>query len=231
MIQKNGHCITSSIEHPCVLAQFENHPNTTFLSPKEDGAIRAIQVEEALRPDTHLICIMAANNETGVLNEWEGIAALAGRHSIPFIVDGVALLGKASFKIPPGVTAMAFSGHKIHAPKGVGFIYLRKGSKLKPLILGGGQERSFRGGTENVPAICALAKAIELLPQAPLTLRDTFEKFLLEAIPTALINGTSPRVDNTSNIAFMGAEGESLLMNLDLNGIAASHGSACHQAP
>ena len=227
LIQKKGHCITSSIEHPCVYAQFENSSNTTFISPKEDGVITASQVASAIRPDTSLICIMAANNETGVLNEWVEIAALAERYGIPYIVDGVALLGKAPFSIPAGVTGMAFSGHKIHALKGIGFLYLRKGVKMTPLIIGGGQERSYRGGTENVPAICALAKAIEKLDANPHSVRDSFERLLLEKIPGVLVNGTGARVDNTSNIAFPGQDGESLLMNLDLNGVAASHGSAC----
>lgn len=219
---KKGHVISSAIEHPCVFAQLEQ---ATLLSPKEDGVITAKQVAEAIRPDTSLICIMAANNETGVINEWVEIAHLAEAHGIPYIVDGVALLGKAPFKIPRGVTGMAFSGHKIHAPKGTGFVYLRKGTKLTPLLIGGGQERNMRGGTENVPAISALAKAIELIDyKCP---RNLFEKLLLEQFPDVHINGTGPRVSNVSNVSFPGVDGESLLQNLDLNGIAVSHGSAC----
>lgn len=223
---KPGHVITSSIEHPCVHAQFEKHPNATHLSPKEDGVLTVQQVADSIRPDTTLICLMAANNETGVINEWVEIAHLAEKHAIPFIVDGVALLGKAPFTIPKGVTGMAFSGHKIHAPKGVGFTFLRKGSKIAPLIIGGGQERSLRGGTENVPAIWALAKAMELL-NIDSSLRDYFELKLRENLPDVLINGLGPRVSNVSNVSFPGADGESLLRNLDLNGIAVSHGSAC----
>lgn len=221
-----GHCVASSIEHACVFSHFENHPNVTLLSPGESGCITASMVEGALREETSLICIMAANNETGVINEWVEIAKVAEKHQIPYIVDGVSLLGKVHCAIPPGVTGMAFSGHKIHAPKGIGFVYVRKGAKIAPLILGGGQERGLRGGTENLPAIHALAKAFELFTYES-SLRDAFEQKILERFPSTLINGTGPRVGNTSNLSFPGQDGEALLMHLDLNGIAASHGSAC----
>ena len=177
---------------------------------------------------------MGVNNETGVKTDIQAIAAIAYEAGIPFLVDGVALLGKELFSIPLGVSAMCFSGHKLHAPQGTGFAFIRSNFKLHPLLTGGEQEFGHRGGTENVLGILSLAKAIEFLqaelPEASrrmLELRDKFENILLQELKNVSINGEGPRVVNTSNLAFSGVDGESLLINLDREGIAASHGSAC----
>lgn len=231
-----GHIITSNVEHSCVYATLKNIQDrpVTFLEPGSWGAVTAQAVRDAIQPNTSLIALMAVNNETGVKTDIQAIAAIAEEANIPFIVDGVALLGKETFTIPTGVSAMGFSGHKFHAPKGVGFAFVRARLKLQPLLSGGEQEFNRRGGTENVSGIVGLAKAVEILsaelPEASARmgrLRDHFEETLRKEIPSVKINGEGPRVVNTSNIAFPGMDGESLLTHLDLQGIAVSHGSAC----
>jgi cysteine desulfurase len=233
-----GHIITSSVEHSCVYATVKameaNGTQATFLSPGLWGAVTVDAVKAAIQSDTRLLAFMAVNNETGVKTDIEGIAALAEERGIPFLVDGVALLGKELFTIPTGVSAICFSGHKLHAPKGIGFAIIRKSLKLSPLLTGGNQENGHRGGTENITGIVALAKALELLkeelPQASQRmqkLRDYFEAELLSRLPNVHINGEGPRVVNTSDLSFDGVEGETLLAALDMEGVAASHGSAC----
>jgi cysteine desulfurase len=187
-----------------------------------------------LRKDTKLIVLMAVNNETGVKSDIEAIAAIAEESNVPFVVDGVALLGKEPFTIPSGVSAVAFSGHKLHAPKGSGMVFIRKRVKCTPLLFGGAQEFQRRAGTENLAAILGLAEAIRLLevelPSATKrmqALRDRLEEGIISSISDVTINGEAPRVVNTSNLSFEGVDGESLLMSLDLNGVAVSHGSAC----
>lgn len=230
-----GHVITSLCEHAAVYETLRALEDTgtrvTYLSPGPYGACTPDQVQEAITTDTRLIALMAVNNETGVKTDVEAIAAIAESHQIPCIVDAVQLLGKDLFTIPRGVSAMAFSGHKIHAPKGVGFIVCRKHLRLTPLITGGNQELGHRAGTENAPAIAALGIAVgmldALLPHALTTqerLRDMFESELADI---AEVNGTGPRVANTSNLYFPNTDAEGLLQALDLQGIAASHGSAC----
>lgn len=230
-----GHCITTDVEHSAVYQTVKGlKTETTYLSVSDWGAAKVEQVEAALRPNTSLIVLTAVNSETGVKTDIEAIAQLALMKKIPFVVDGVALLGKESFKIVEGIAGMAFSGHKLHGPKGVGIAFIRSSFKVPPLITGGDQEYSKRAGTENLPGIMGLAKAIELLsrelPQATermRMLRDRFEKGLKEKLGEIIINGEGPRVCNTSNLSFPGIEGETLLMALDMAGIAASHGSAC----
>jgi cysteine desulfurase len=233
-----GHIVTSSVEHSCVYATVKAMEaagtQATFLSPGLWGAVTFDAVKAALRPDTRLIALMAVNNETGVKTDIESIAALAEERGIPFLVDGVALLGKELFTIPSGISAICFSGHKLHAPKGIGLAIIRKSLKLTPLLTGGNQENGLRGGTENITGIVALAKAIELLnEELPLAsqhmqkLRDHFEAVLLSKLPNVHINGQGPRVVNTSDLSFDGVEGETLLTALDMEGVAASHGSAC----
>lgn len=236
--QRNGHIITSSVEHSCVYATLKEMEtkgcSISFISPGLHGAITPQQVIEALRPDTRMICLMAVNNETGVRTDFEEIASIADSKGIIFIVDGVALMGKESFSIPKGVSGISFSGHKFHAPQGVGCSFIRSGVKLHPLMTGGGQEYGRRAGTENILGILSLAKAIELLkeelPEASkrmLYLRDRFEQNLQTALSNVVINGEGPRICNISNLAFLGVDGETLLMSLDAAGIAVSHGSAC----
>lgn len=224
------HVITSSVEHASVYTAVKKMGcDVTFLNPGLFGAVSASDVLDAIKPETSLITLMAVNNETGVKTDISSIAEIAQERKIPFVVDGVALLGKEDFQIHPGISAMAFSGHKIHAPKGVGFIYLKSTFAIDPL-LGGVQEYGKRGGTENLHGIIGLAEAIRLLEKSSTiqiaTLRDKLEKVLL-AMEGVHINGEGPRVCNTSNVSFEGVEGETLLAKLDLAGVAVSHGSAC----
>jgi cysteine desulfurase len=238
LTSKRGHIITSSVEHACVISiceELERRGFTvTYLHPGEYGAVTPEAVVEAIQPDTVLITLMAANNETGVKTDIEGISEIAERRSIPFVVDAVSLMGKEPFVIPEGVTAMAFSGHKFHALKGAGLLYVKTGTDLAPLIIGGGQESGRRGGTENVLGIISLAKAIEILHQGQATfsfrmekLRNKLEEGLKAQLHDVIVNGKGPRIPNTTNLSFPGVDGESLLLNLDLAGIAVSHGSAC----
>ena len=176
---------------------------------------------------------MAVNNETGVKTDIAAIGAYAKSRGIPMIVDGVGLLGKELFTIPEGVSAMVFSAHKIHGPKGAACAVIRKNFPFLPLIIGGEQESGRRGGTEDLPAIVGFQTAIQLLertfPKAIYTMQEfrlTFEEEL-QTLGDVLINGDGPRVVNTTNLAFLGVEGEELLRELDLKGVAASHGSAC----
>ena len=232
-----AHIITSSVEHSAVYAPLKRKEmqgtNISFLNPGLYGAITPDSIEKAITPSTKLIVLMAVNNETGVKTDIEALAEIAKKNKIHFIVDGVALMGKEKFSLPAGVSAMCFSGHKFHALKGSGFTFIRKTLKIPPFILGGEQEHGKRGGTENLLGILSIAEAIKLLdselPNAALkmtSLRDKLEHSLL-LMPGVKINGLGPRVTNTSNLSFEGVEGETLLVRLDLAGIAVSHGSAC----
>ncbi len=232
-----GHLITSSVEHSAVyenaLFLQKRGVEVTFLAPGEFGAVQRDQVEKAITPNTRLIALMAANNETGVRTDVEAIAKLAEEKRIPFFVDGVALLGKEKFLIPRGVSMMSFSGHKLHAPSGIGMTFIRKAIQIPPLLLGGEQEAGRRAGSENTLGIFGLETAVQVLQEDEgvfdriRALRNYFEEELKQKIHGLLVNGVGPRICNTSNLYFPGADGESLLMNLDLKGVYASHGSAC----
>lgn len=234
---KTGHIITSPIEHASVFQVVQRYEklgfSVSYLDPGLWGAVDPQAVEQAINAETKLIVLMAVNNETGVKTDWESIAEIAQRHSIPFVVDGVALLGKEQFTIPLGVSGMFFSGHKIQAPKGVGFCFCRRGIKIEPMFFGGSQEFNKRGGTENLSGIAGLGAAIKIIfqDQPALTnhfkaMRDLLEKGLKEQLEVVL-NGLGPRIGNTSNLSFPGIDGETLLMRLDMAGISVSHGSAC----
>jgi cysteine desulfurase len=208
--------------------------DVTFLSPGKTGAVDVEALQAAIRDDTCLVTIMAVNNETGVMSDIERIADISQERDIPLVVDGVALLGKEEFSIPSGISAMFFSGHKFHAPKGIGMAFIRGDWHISPLLTGGGQEYGLRSGTENIPGIVGMASAINLLsnilPAASehmRTLRDYFEDSLKNNLQDIVINGSGQRICNTSNMAFLGVDAESLLMSLDMEGIAVSHGSAC----
>lgn len=216
--------ISSKIEHPCVLDAL-NRYDTTYLPVTAWGAPLPESLKNAITPDTGLIVLSAANHETGVLLDLEVIAKIAYDNSIPLIIDGIAYLGKTPFHLPEGVTAMGFSGHKIHGPTGTGFAFLRKGHKLRPLFSGGFQEKGYRPGTENLLGIIGLTKAVELLSNDAIAHMRKLQKHLEEALPN--INGEGPRVANVSNIAFPGTLAEELLILLDRQGVAISHGSAC----
>ncbi|MCH9610540.1 MAG: Cysteine desulfurase NifS [Chlamydiales bacterium] len=216
-----GHIITSSLEHAAVLEACRGK-EVTILEPKEGkGAIEPDQVEAAILPNTSLIVLMAANNETGIKSELQDFG-------IPLLIDAVAIVGKESWQLPDGICACAISAHKIHGPQGAGALIFDKRFPIKPLIRGGQQQRGLRGGTENMPAIVGFAKAVELMSWTQVSeLRDYFE----EQLHNALIHGKDqPRICNTSSVAFEGVDGEELLMQLDLNGFAVSYGSACSSA-
>lgn len=236
LMPASGHCISSDVEHSAVFNTIQSlkGPTASFLKTGLWGAVRPEEVEKAIRPDTRLIVLSAVNSETGVKTDIDAIAKIAQARGILFLVDGVALLGKELFQIPPGVSGMAFSGHKFHAPKGIGLTYLKSPLKLESLITGGDQEYARRAGTENLPGIVGLAAAIELLKKELPTasqkmqrLRDQLEQGLKSRLGNVLINGEGPRVVNTSNLCFPDVDGETLLMQLDRAGIAVSHGSAC----
>lgn len=227
-----GRVITSTIDHACVYETAKLLPDVVFLKPSDTGSIDPQSVKNAIIPGTSLIILSAVNSETGVMNDIEEIGRIALAANVPFFVDAAQIIGKESFSPPPGVEGFCISGHKFHAPKGIGALWLSPKIKLAPLMTGGGQEYNKRAGTENVLGIVAMAEAVRLLAEdEPFerirTLRDHFEAELGRLIPGLLINGTDRRVSNTSNVSFPGQEGEAILMNLDMQGIAASHGSAC----
>lgn len=233
-----GHIVTSSVEHAAVNGTMKMMEQigwkVTYLSPGAWGAVTPEALQEALQPETRLIVLMAANNETGVKTDITSIAAIAEEKNIPFLVDGVAILGKENFSIPSGVSAMCFSGHKLHAPKGIGCAFVRGNLKLRPLLAGGEQEYGRRGGTENVTGIVGFGEAVQLLstvlPESTMQmqrLRDKLEEEILKVLPNVIVNGQGPRIANTSNLCFSGISGEDLLHALDREGIAVSHGSAC----
>lgn len=231
-----GEIITSDIEHSAVIRTIEALKD---FSPKALpaglwGTIRPEQLRDAINPSTRLIALSAANGETGVKLDLEQIATIAHEHKIPLVIDGVALLGKELFSLPKGVSGIAFSGHKIHGPKGIGIAIARSTLSLTPLITGGGQEYGKRSGTENLAGIAGMAKAISLLEEefpegteTMLTLRSHFEAEIQKNLPRTVINGGGPRIPNTSSISFPNIDGESLLIQLDRVGIAASLGAAC----
>jgi cysteine desulfurase len=236
----NRHVITSAIEHPAVLApcaQLEREGVTvTRLNPDSSGRVKADDVRRALRPDTVLVSIMHANNETGAIQPVADIARAAHEAGVPLHVDGVQALGKVPVDMQElGADLYSMSGHKIYAPKGVGALYVRKGVRLAPVIFGGHHERDRRPGTENVPGIAAFGTAAELAArnlgietERLGSLRDRLERSILDRIAGAGVNGgRSNRTPNTSNIYFDGIDGEALVIALDLRGFAVSTGSAC----
>ena len=239
------HIITSVIEHPSVLNVCEDLEKrgirVTYLPVYENGVVRVSDVEEAISDDTVLISVMAANNEIGTLQPVAEIGkvvkALRGEgRKIWFHVDAVQAAGKIPLDVEEiGCDLMSVSAHKIYAPKGVGSLFIRRGTRLHQQNLGGRQERGIRGGTESVPLIVAFGKAAELA-EARLKddgrrlgeLRDALEDRVFERIEEAFLNGDrETRLQNISNISFSGVEGEALLINLDMQGIAVSTGSAC----
>lgn len=231
---KGTHIISSSLEHAAVMEALKySGCQVTYLDPEEGkGSISARQVERALQPNTSMIVLMAVNNETGIKTEIEAIARLAFEMDITFIVDAVASLGKEPIHFFEGISALCFSGHKIHAPAGVGLALTRSSFKAHPLIVGGPQQNGKRGGTENLAGIVGFAKALELIDSSCFEvmeqLRNRLEAGITKNLSDVLILGKDEkRIGNTSNMAFLGVDGETLLMNLDLAKLAVSHGSAC----
>ncbi|MBX7065988.1 MAG: cysteine desulfurase [Parachlamydiales bacterium] len=231
----SGHIITTSIEHSAIYKTLQaSKLEVTELPVGLWGAPLPEQIEEALRPNTSAIILSASNGETGVKIDLESIAQIAYNRHMPLFIDAVSYIGKEPFVLYPGVTAVALSAHKFHGPKGIGALYLRSSLKLRPEITGGAQEMGRRAGTENLAGILGLGEALDILKESQaqittqlLDLRIHFESELVREIPDIAVNGLGPRISNTTNIAFLGCDGETLLMQLDLAGIAVSHGSAC----
>lgn len=239
--QKKGkHIITSSIEHHAVLdtAQYLMHQGfkVTFLPVTREGLVRVEDVEEALTQETILISIMHVNNEVGTIQPIQEIGKLARERGIIFHTDAVQSVGKIPVNVDElNVDLLSASAHKIYGPKGVGCLYIRKGTRLQPLLHGGGQERKRRAGTENVPGIVGFGKAAELAgleleseAQRLKKLRDKLIDGVLSRIDEAQLNGDRQRRSPiNANFSFRYVEGESILLSLDMKGIAASSGSAC----
>jgi len=232
--------ITTRVEHPAVLAacrDLENHGYTVIeLSVDREGRLDLAELEEKLDDDTALVTIMYANNETGVIFPIDKIAEMVTGRGVVFHTDAVQAVGKIPLNLAKSsIDLLSLSGHKLHGPKGVGILYVRKGTRLAPFMVGGHQEAGRRAGTENVPGIVGLGKACELAAQnleeendKVKSLRDKLENTLLKMCPGSRLNGDREnRLPNTSNISFEYIEGEAILLMLDKFGICASSGSAC----
>jgi cysteine desulfurase len=247
LLHPGDHLITTSIEHSAILAAAERLAHrgvtTTFVAPDASGLIDPMDILRAVKPETRLISVMLANNETGVIQPVEEIGRIANQVGAFFHIDAVQGAGKIPIDVRRiGCHVVTISGHKMHAPKGVGAMFLRRGTPLDALLVGGSHERRRRAGTENVPGIVALAKAAELAMHSladgtidrMAALRDRLEAGILAAIPGTGVNGAGaagqavPRAANTSNIWFDNLEGEALVIALDLKGLSVSGGSACH---
>jgi cysteine desulfurase len=241
LVRGGDHLITTSIEHSAVLRAAERAQergaDVTFVAPRKNGLIDPEEIRNAMRPETRLISVMLANNETGVLQPVEEIGKIAAEAGAYFHIDAVQGAGKVAFDVRRfGCHLCSISAHKMHGPQGVGAMYVRRGTPVEPLMVGGSHERRQRAGTENVAGIVGLGKAAELAMESLddgtleriAALRDRLEAGILE-IPGTGVNGAgAPRVANTTNIHFEHLEGEALVIALDLKGVAVSGGSACH---
>ncbi|RMD60292.1 MAG: cysteine desulfurase NifS, partial [Nitrospirae bacterium] len=234
------HIVTTKVEHPAVknLCEYLNKHgyDVTMLPVARDGSINLDDLNDAIRDDTAIVSIMWANNETGVIFPIKEAAEIVKSKGVIFHTDAVQAVGKLPIdvkKVP--VDLLSISGHKLHAPKGIGALYIRKGVRFTPFIIGGHQENGRRGGTENVASIVGLGRACELCSshmdrENPVIkrLRDKLEEGILSSIPNAYVNGNREnRLPNTTNISFEYIEGEAILLLLDEYGICASSGSAC----
>jgi cysteine desulfurase len=246
LLRPGDHFITTSIEHSAVLRAADRvagqGTEVTFVDPLPCGLIDPAAIRAALRPNTRLISVMLANNETGVLQPMEAIGAIAAEAGAYFHIDAVQGAGKVAFDVRRyGCHLLSISGHKMHAPKGVGALFVRRGTPLEPLLIGGSHERRRRAGTENVPGIVGLGRAAELAMHSLAdgtidrlaALRDRLEAGVLRIAGTRVNGGWDgdqrvPRTANTTNIGFDNLEGEALVIALDLKGVAVSGGSACH---
>jgi cysteine desulfurase len=238
--RKIKHVITSAIEHVAVLdpcrALAKSGVDLTILPVDRGGLVNPEDVQRAVRPETVLITLMLANNEIGTIEPIEEISKIAAEKGIVFHTDAVQAAGKIPIDVDKlGVDLLSISAHKFYGPKGVGALYIRKGSQLAPLLYGGHSERDRRPGTEDVAAIAGMGKAAQLAQigmreesRRISSLRDRLERGLLDRISHSWVNGAqAPRVPNTSNLTFPFIEGESMVIALDLKGIACSTGAAC----
>ncbi len=233
------HIVTSVFEHHAVLHTCQALEKlgfeVTYLPVYENGIVKTEDVENAIREDTALVTIMYANNEIGTIQPIEEIAAICREKNVIFHTDAVQAVGHVKIDVhAQGIDMLSISGHKIHAQKGIGALYVRKGIPMTNLIFGGAQERNRRAGTENIPAIMGLAKAMELAntyieerAEKTSRLRDRLIDGLLKLPRTRLNGDRVKRLPGTVNVSIEGIEGESLLLMLDMNGICASSGSAC----
>ncbi|MGB6883045.1 MAG: cysteine desulfurase family protein [Candidatus Acidiferrum sp.] len=238
--QPTPHLITTTIEHEAVLnacqAAEKQGVSVTYLPVDREGQVDPEAVRRAIRPETALITVMHANNELGTVQPLEEIGRIASEHKVYFHTDAVQSAGKIRIDVNAlNVDLLSLSGHKLYAPKGVGALYVRSGTRLQQLLYGGHHQRGFRPGTENVAGIVGLGKAAEIArhslavdAQRISALRDKLERSLLERVPQIRVNGTAPpRTPNTTNIQFAGIEGEALVIALDLKGLSCSVGAAC----
>jgi cysteine desulfurase len=234
------HVVTTTIEHSAVLNPCEELQRrgveVTYVAASREGRVSPEAIRQAIRPETVLISVMMANNEIGTIEPVEEIAAIAAEKGIAFHVDAVQAAGKIPVDVKSiGAPLLAISGHKLYAPKGVGALYVRDGTRLDALLFGGLHGRDGRPGTENVPGIVGLGKAAEIARRALAeespriaALRDRLERGLLASVPLVRVNGCcAPRTPNTSNLIFPHIEAEALVIALDLQGIACSAGAAC----
>jgi cysteine desulfurase len=241
LLHPGDHFITTSIEHSAILQaaqrMAQHGVETTFVAPQPNGLIEPTDILRAIRPETRLISVMLANNETGVLQPVEQIGKIAADTGVFFHIDAVQGAGKVRMDVRKiGCHLLSISAHKMHGPKGVGAMFARRGTPMESLLVGGSHERRRRAGTENVAGIVGLAKAAELamhsLEDGTIDrlagLRYRLETEILQLVGTGVNGDGVPRVANTSNIWFDQLEGEGLVISLDLKGVAVSGGSACH---
>lgn len=246
LLRPGDHFITTSIEHSAVLRSAERVAESgveiTLIDPEPSGLIDPGKIFQAIRPETRLISVMLANNETGVLQPVETISRIAAEAGVFFHIDAVQGAGKVNLDVRRiGCHLLTVSAHKMHGPKGVGAMFVRRGTPLEPQMVGGSHERRRRAGTENVPGVVGFAKAAELAMRSLddgtmeriAKLRDRLEIGLLQLPGTGVNGGWAgdqrvPRVANTTNLWFDQLEGEALVIALDLKGVSVSGGSACH---
>lgn len=239
---KGNHLITTQIEHASVLETFKHLESdgfeVTYLSVDRDGMIDLDELKDSIQNQTILVSVMYANNETGVILPVEQIAELISDKEIVFHTDAIQAIGKIKVNVKElPVDLLSLSSHKIYGPKGGGALFIRKGINISPLIHGGGQERGKRSGTENVPAIVGLGKAAELIKNnidnennRLIEMRNRLQHDIESKIEGVMLNGhRENRLSNTLNMSFIDTEGESLVMNLDLERVAVSTGSACSE--
>lgn len=239
-MNKGNHIITTAIEHPAIINSckfLEKHGfEVTFIGVDENGQVRLDELENAIKDNTILISVMFANNEIGTIQPIKEIAEIAKKHNVYFHTDAVQAVGSLRIDVKElGVDMLSMSGHKFYGPKGIGALYIKKGTKIDSLIHGGGQEQGKRAGTENVPAIVGMGKAIELAYEnfdettnRIIELREKLINGVLNNIPHVRLNGhRAKRLPGNTNFSFSFIEGESLLLMLNMKGVSGSSGSAC----